>query len=268
MPSYICTTCGVGYAETDAPRETCLICADDRQYVSARGQTWTTLEELLASHVNELRELEPNLIGIGSKPQIAIGERALLIAHPTGGVMWDCTPLITEAALGAIAAKGGVKAIAISHPHFYATMVDWSRALGGVPIYLHEDNRDWVMRPDPAIEFWSGESFEVTEGITLVRTGGHFPGSTVLHWAEGAAGRGALLTGDSIMVVPDTRWLSFMYSFPNLVPLNARTVEAIVKSVRAYQFDRIYAGWWDRVLDHDAKAALKRSAERYIAAIR
>jgi len=161
-----------------------------------------------------------------------------------------------------------IKAIAISHPHFYATMVDWSRALGGVPIYLHEDNRDWVMRPDPAIEFWSGESKRLAEGITLVRTGGHFPGSTVLHWADGAAGKGVLMTGDSIMVVPDRRWVSFMYSFPNLVPLNARTVEAIVKSVRAYQFDRLYSGWWDRVLDRDAKAAVQRSAERYIAAIR
>ena len=268
MPSYICTTCGVGYAETDAPREVCLICADDRQYVNAHGQSWTTLDQLREDHVNEMREVEPGLLGIGSSPQIAIGERALVIQRPEGGVMWDCTPLITDAALGAIKAKGGVRAIAISHPHFYATMVDWSRALGGVPIYLHEDNRDWVMRPDKAIEFWSGESKRLAEGITLVRTGGHFPGSTVLHWADGANGKGVLMTGDSIMVVPDRRWVSFMYSFPNLVPLNARTVEAIVKSVRAYQFDRIYAGWWDRVLDRDAKAAIQRSAERYIAAIR
>jgi glyoxylase-like metal-dependent hydrolase (beta-lactamase superfamily II) len=268
MPSYICTTCGVGYAETDAPREVCLICADDRQYVNAHGQSWTTLDELQEDHVNDLREVEPGLLGIGSSPQIAIGERALVIQRPDGGVMWDCTPLITDAALGAIKAKGGVRAIAISHPHFYATMVDWSRALGGVPIYLHEDNRDWVMRPDSAIEFWSGESKRLAEGITLVRTGGHFPGSTVLHWADGANGKGVLMTGDSIMVVPDRRWVSFMYSFPNLVPLNARTVEAIVKSVRAYQFDRLYSGWWDRVLDRDAKAAVQRSAERYIAAIR
>ncbi|MEO8757773.1 MAG: MBL fold metallo-hydrolase [Devosia sp.] len=268
MPSYICTTCGVGYAETDAPRDICLICADDRQYVNAQGQSWTTPDALQERHVNEVRELEPGLLGTGSKPEIAIGQRALVIQRPDGGVMWDCTPLITDAALDRITAGGGVKAIAISHPHFYATMVDWSRELGGVPIYLHEDNRDWVMRPDDRIAFWRGDSKEIAEGITLVRTGGHFPGSTVLHWAEGAGGRGALLTGDSIIVVPDTRWVSFMYSFPNLIPLNARTVEGIVKSVRAYQFDRIYAGWWDRVLDHGAKAALQRSAERYIAALR
>lgn len=268
MPSYICTTCGVGYAETEAPRETCLVCADERQYVNARGQAWTTLDELREDHVNELRELEPGLIGLGSKPQIAIGQRALVIERPAGGVMWDCTPLVTEAAVAAITAKGGVSAMAISHPHFYASMIDWSRALGGVPIYLHEDNRDWVMRPDAAVEFWSGESKEIAPDVTLVRVGGHFPGSSVLHWADGADGRGVLMTGDSIMVVPDTRWVSFMYSFPNLIPLNAKGVERIVKAVKPFAFDRIYAGWWDRVLDGDAKVAVHRSAERYIAAIR
>ncbi len=59
-----------------------------------------------------------------------------------------------------------------------------------------------------------------------------------------------------------------MYSFPNLIPLNAKAVERIVKAVKPFAFDRIYAGWWDRVLDGDAKAAVQRSAERYIAAMR
>jgi glyoxylase-like metal-dependent hydrolase (beta-lactamase superfamily II) len=268
MPSYICTTCGVGYAETEAPREVCLICADERQYVNARGQSWTTLEELQADHVNELRDLEPGLTGLGSKPGVAIGQRALIVERPDGGVMWDCTPVITDEAVAAIAAKGGIKAIAISHPHFFATMVDWSRALGGVPIYLHEDHRDYVMRPDPAVQYWSGETHEVVPGLTLIRTGGHFTGSSVLQSAQCANGGGVLLTSDSITVVPDTRWVSFMYSYPNLIPVNARTVERIVRAVKPFAFERIYGGWWERVVPADAKAAVQRSAERYIAAIR
>ena len=75
MPSYICTTCGVGYAETEAPREVCLICADERQYVNAKGQSWTTLEELQSDHVNELKQMEPGLTALGSKPAVAIGQR-------------------------------------------------------------------------------------------------------------------------------------------------------------------------------------------------
>ena len=268
MSSYICTTCGVGYAETEAPREICLICADERQYPHPNGQAWTTLAELQTDHVNDVIALEPGLTGIGSRPQIAIGQRALVVERPDGGVMWDCTPLVTDAAVEAIRARGGVRAIAISHPHYFATMVEWSRALGGVPILLHEHNRDWVMHPDPAIVFWSGETHAVMPGITLIRTGGHFPGSTVLHWAEGAEGRGALMTGDSITVVPDNRWVSFMYSYPNLIPVNAATVERIVKSVKPFAYDRIYGAFWERVLDRDAEAAMRRSADRYIASIR
>jgi len=267
MPSYICTTCGVAHALSAKPPGYCAICEDNRQYVNADGQAWTTLTELQEEHSNDIRDLEPGLVGIGATPQIAIGQRALAITRPGGGVLWDCTPLVTDEAVAALTAKGGIRAIAISHPHFFASMVDWSRALGGVPIWLHADHRDFVMRDDDSIRFWEGESHNLGDGISLVRTGGHFPGSTVLHWRDGAAGRGVLMTGDSIMVVPDTRWASFMYSYPNLVPLNAARVRAIARAVEPLAFDRIYAGWWDRVMVDNAKANLARSVDRYIAAI-
>jgi len=34
MPWYICSTCGVQYAETNRPPDRCTICEDDRQYVN------------------------------------------------------------------------------------------------------------------------------------------------------------------------------------------------------------------------------------------
>jgi hypothetical protein len=122
------------------------------------------------------------------------------------------------------------------------------------------------MRPDPAFVFWEGETCELMDGITLVRCGGHFPGSTVLHWSQGAEGRGALLTGDTMQVAQDRRYVSFMYSYPNMIPLNKRAVEGIVRAVEPYAFERIYGGWWDTHVQ-DAKSALKKSAERYIRAI-
>ena len=123
------------------------------------------------------------------------------------------------------------------------------------------------MRPDPAIRFWEGETQTLPGDLTLVRCGGHFAGGMVLHWPGGAEGRGVVLSGDILMVVPDRRFLSFMYSYPNLIPLPARTVERIAAMLQAYQFDRIYSAWWGRVLDGDAQAALQRSAERYVAAL-
>ena len=127
-------------------------------------------------------------------------------------------------------------------------MVDWSGALGGVPVYLHEADREWVMRPDPAIRHWSGDVLALADGLTLCRLGGHFDGGTVLHWAAGADGRGALLTGDVIQVGEDRRSVSFMYSYPNLIPVGAATVCRIAQTVDRYAFDAIYGAWWRRVI--------------------
>jgi hypothetical protein len=76
------------------------------------------------------------------------------------------------------------------------------------------------------------------------------------------------LVGDTMQVAQDRHYVSFMYSYPNMIPLNAKTVEHIVEAVEPYDFDRIYGGWWDLIVRDDAKAAMKRSAERYVRAIR
>jgi glyoxylase-like metal-dependent hydrolase (beta-lactamase superfamily II) len=264
----ICVTCGVQFALTGGAPGVCPICTDERQFVRWEGQRWTTLEELQVSHRVMLREEDANLLGIGMEPSFAIGQRGLLVKSIGGNVLWDCTSLIDEAALRAVKAQGGVDAIAISHPHFYGAMVEWSRAFGGAPIYLHGDDREWVMRADQAIVYWGGDEREIAPGLTLVRCGGHFPGSTVLHWAGGADGRGALLTGDTVMVAMDRRHVSFMRSYPNLLPLSAATVRRIAARLMPLPFDRIFGAWFDRAIRRDAKAALQRSAERYIKALR
>ena len=216
-----------------------------RQYVGWSGQHWTTLDELRQTHRSAIRLEEPNLYGIGTEPSFAIGQRALLIRHPAGNVLWDCIPLLDEALIEMIRGIGGVSAIAISHPHYYASMVDWSRAFD-CPIYLHAADRQWVMRPDSAIVFWDGETKPINSDLTLIRCGGHFDGGMVLHWPAGADGKGALLTGDILQVVQDRRWVSFMYSYPNLIPLSHRTVRRIVEAVERFEFDRVYGAWWEK----------------------
>ena len=146
-------------------------------------------------------------------------------------------------------------------------MVEWSRAFGGVRIYLHAADRPWVMRPDKAIVFWEGETRTLAEGLTLIRCGGHFDGATILHWAGGAGGRGALLTGDIIQVVPDRKHVSFMYSYPNYIPLPASAIERIVRAVEPLEYDRVYGAFWDMVIERDGKEVVRESAERYLRAI-
>ncbi len=185
---------------------------------------------------------------------------------PAGNVLWDCMALLDDEIIKAVTERGGLVAIAISHPHFYTSMVEWSRAFNA-PIHLHAADRAWVMRPDGAIRFWEGDQHVLLPGLTLLRLGGHFPGGTVLHLAAGQDGRGALLTGDIIQVVADRRWVSFMRSYPNLIPLPANMVGEMVAALDPWPFERLYGGWFDRVVVSDAKAAVRRSADRYRRAV-
>jgi glyoxylase-like metal-dependent hydrolase (beta-lactamase superfamily II) len=263
MPNFICTTCGVQYEESPSPPESCAICSEERQYIGWQGQQWTTLGGLRSDHRSRIEPEGPDLTGIGIDPSFGIGQRALHI-RGGGGFLWDCTSLLDDAVVTRVRELGGVRAMAISHPHFYGSMVEWSRALGGIPIYLHEADRAWVMRDDPAIVHWGGASLEVAPGITLIHCGGHFAGSAVLHWAEGAGGLGALLTGDSIMVAQDRRSVSFMYSYPNLIPERPDTVRRAAALLEPLPFDAIYGGWWQRTVASGGKEALRRSVQRYL----
>ncbi|MFC4171941.1 MBL fold metallo-hydrolase [Microvirga sp. GCM10011540] len=268
MPHFICRECGTQYAETEAPPDACPICEDERQYVRWEGQAWTTLEEIRASHSLRWEEEGAGLIGIGSTPSFAIGQRALLVEAADGNVLWDCISLIDDEIVERIEARGGLKAIAISHPHYYTTMVEWSEAFGGIPIYIHADDMKWVQRLHPSIVAWSGETHALSPSLTLIRCGGHFEGGAVLHWADGAEGQGALLTGDILQVVQDRRHVSFMYSYPNLIPVNAAAVERIRDSLVPYGFDSIFGAWWKRNIVGNARQAFDISVERYLDAIR
>jgi hypothetical protein len=257
VPAWICETCGVQYPDTDEPPETCAICVDERQYVGRQGQRWTTLPELRAERRAEIRD-EAGLLGIGCEPAFAMGQRALLVED----VLWGCTPLLDGMA-DEVAECRGLQAIAIDHPHFQSTAVEWSRAFAGARVYVHADDREWIMRPDPCFEFWEGEELALGSGLTLLRVGGHFAGGQVLHWAGGKA----LLSGDVVAVVADRRHVSFMYSYPNLIPLPAATIRRIAEKLEPWEFDRIYGGWWGGIVECDAKDAVRDSAQRYIAAI-
>jgi hypothetical protein len=264
MPLFICTACGTQYPASDKPPAACAICEEERQYVPERGQTWTTLEALAQSHRNGWREYRPGVLGIGAG--FAIGQRALLLQTAGGNVLWDCVATLDAATITAIEALGGLKAIAISHPHFYTTMVEWARAFD-CPVHLNAADKDWIMRPDPALQLWDGDTKPLWDGVTLVRCGGHFPGGAVLHWQDDRQPKGVVCAGDILTVVADRKWLSFMRSYPNLIPLSAREVEAIGAAMAPFAFDTIYGHYFDRVIETGAKQVLEKSVARYVAAI-
>lgn len=267
MPNFICVTCGNQFAATDALPLHCPICEDERQYVNPEGQAWTTVGALQGDHHNVMATEEPGLTEIYTRPKVGIGQRALLVQTPGGNVLWDCVSLIDDQTVEAIEALGGISALAMSHPHMFGSMVEWSHAFGNVPIHLHSTYERWVQRPDPVIHYWAGASLELDAGVTLYCCGGHFRGSTVLLWPDGAQGRGVLLTADTLHVTPDRQHVSFMYSYPNYIPLPPDAVDRVVETVMPLTFDRMYSHFPLLEIESDAKAVVQRSAERYKRAI-
>jgi len=263
MARSICVTCGTQFADSDRPPDTCPICTDPRQYVGLDGQQWTTLGDLAASHENTIRA-QGDLTGIGTEPKFAIGQRALLVPYGDSNLLWDCVTLLDDATAAEVERRGGLAAIAISHPHYYSAMVEWARRFD-CPIHLHAADAEWIMRSDRAIRHWHGETLHLDHGLTLIRGGGHFRGGTILHRAEGP---GALLTGDIIQIVPDRTHVAFMWSYPNLVPLPEAEVDRMVAAVGPYPYEAIYGAWWDAIIPSGGPAIVRRSAERYGRALR
>jgi glyoxylase-like metal-dependent hydrolase (beta-lactamase superfamily II) len=261
MRTWLCTACGTQYPPAESPPERCPICEDPRQYVPQAGQAWTELAALRAAHRAEIRD-DHGILGIGCTPEFAIGQRALLVPGAEGNVLWDCIPLLDDEIAARVEAEGGLAAIAVCHPHFYTAMVEWAHAFDA-RILIHHLDREWVMRPDPAVEVWRGPTYDLGGGRTLVHCGGHFAGAQVLHWAE----RRALLTGDIVTVVPDRTHVSFMYSYPNLIPLPAAAVERIGRALESFDFETIHGGWWGRVVERDGKSVVRRSVDRYVRAV-
>ncbi|HEY5222134.1 MAG TPA: MBL fold metallo-hydrolase [Microbacteriaceae bacterium] len=267
MTVWVCAACGVEHPETEQPPQGCAICLDERQYVPRGGQAWRALDALSSDgHSIEITPVEPDLFGIVSRPSVGIGQRSLLIRTSNGNLLWDPIGFVDERAAEQVLELGEVAAIVASHPHMYGAQVQWSRLLGDVPVYVAEQDRSWVQREDACIRSWRGD-LQVLPDVLLRTVGGHFPGSAVALWPAGADGLGVLLTGDSIFPSPNGTSVSFLRSYPNMLPLSAAVVERVARTSIELPFDRLY-GNFGGVVDSDAHAVIRRSAERYAAWVR
>jgi len=263
VENFVCVQCGTQFDETAQSPASCPICEDERQFVRHEGQAWTTLKRMAAHHRNRLQDEAPHLVGIGTEPEFAIGQRALLLRSPAGNLLWDCITFLDEKTIATIKARGGIRGIAISHPHFYSAMVEWAEHFDA-QIFLHARDRQWVIRKSARIQFWDEPMLPLWDGLMLINCGGHFEGGTVLHWPAGANGKGALLTGDIIQVVQDRGYVSFMRSYPNLIPLGPPAIRQILERVGRFPFEQIYGAWWGANVLSDAKKVVAQSAKRYL----
>jgi hypothetical protein len=256
----ICATCGTRYATVKTNTDACPVCNDDRQYIGDHGQQWTTYEQLSKVYAIRFGQLQDSLYDLRMMPSFAIGQKAHLVIAPSGNILWDCLPYLNAETVAYIHALGGLKAIAISHPHYYGLMVEWAKAFD-CPVYLHAGDAQWVMDSDVHIQHWEGTELALWDGIRIIHTAGHFPGSVVLHIPDG---KGTLLTGDSIYVSRDRKQVSAMYSYPNMIPLGKSAIQYLVERVQPLQFDRMYGAFEFMNVHEGAKQIVDRSFNRYL----
>jgi glyoxylase-like metal-dependent hydrolase (beta-lactamase superfamily II) len=198
-----------------------------------------------------------------TSPSVGIGQRGILIQTEAGNLLWEPPGFYNEEMFEAIEKLGGVAAITASHPHLTGASVSMSHRFGSVPVYWNRDDQRWIRRPDDVIQLWQ-DTQEILPGVTLYQCGGHFAGSSVLHWPAGAGGRGILLTGDTMMVGSDRATVTFLRSFPNRIPLPERTIRRIASTVAPLAFDRLYSGFDPGLIATNASEAVQYSANRYI----
>lgn len=256
----LCTACGTAYQPPHSPTDRCKICDDPRQYVPAGGQSWIDFDQLTAHHANKWTAHGEALLSIKTVPKFAIDQRAFLLRTPHGNVLWDCIANLDQATLALVNALGGLHAIAISHPHYYTTMQEWAAAFNA-PIYLHDRDREWIVRDSPHLKLWQGDSLPLLPSLTLLRLGGHFPGGCVLHSAEGD---GVILAGDILQVTPGAHGVSFMWSYPNMLPLSAAAVQRIMQRLAGVTFGQVYGAFEGQDIRQQAKEKVMRSGQIYL----
>ncbi|CAJ2499679.1 Uu.00g025320.m01.CDS01 [Anthostomella pinea] len=252
----VCTACGTQFPTASRDEvTTCFICDDPRQFTPPGGQAFTTLDELRASHENTWTPIpcDDRLMSIVTEPKVAIGQRAILIRTPKGNVLWDCITLLDEATIEEIQGMGGLKAIVISHPHYYTTHVEWARAFA-CPVYLAAEDRQWLTQSSSHQVFITETELDLqidgtSSGVKVLKLGGHFPGSLVTLYD------GRLLIADTLVTTPaglgswdtdaagNTRTrpqgmnsYAFLWSIPNMIPLAPDELERMWNILKKYEF--------------------------------
>ena len=258
----ICTACGTQYPAGKNEPVLCPICLDDRQYIPEKGQTWTNLDELADNYGVIIKKIKDRLFELKMAPSFAIGQRALLVLTPGGNILWDCISLLNEPTIEFIKSKGGLKAIAFSHPHYYTTMNEWAGVFD-CPVYIHQNDEQWIMNRGSHVRLWGNTEKELWDGIQLINIGGHFPGSSILHVPFLSIG-GTVLCGDTFYISPSKKHMAAMYSYPNRIPLPMQEVQRIKDQMLQLPFDSMHGFYEFQDIYSNAKEILGTSLARYV----
>lgn len=255
----ICSTCGTYYPAEQAPK-LCVICSDERQYIPETGQSYTKTKDLHRKHSIKLNKLHERLYEIEINPTFAIGQRALLVLSDEGNVLWDCIPMLDELTIEFIRSKGGLKAIAFSHPHYYSNMNDWAHVFD-CPVFIHNNDAEHIMVKGPHIHLWQGDELPLWDGMKILLIGGHFEGSSILH-VPFLSKEGTIICGDTLFLSPSKKHFSVFRSFPNRIPLTQPEMGRVKQRFESISFDSFYGYIKTQNLHENVKAVFAESMKK------
>jgi hypothetical protein len=69
-------------------------------------------------------------------------------------------------------------------------------------------------------------------------------------------------SGDLLQVCADRKFLSFMWNYPNYIPLGSKAVQAVATRVDSWPYKVIYGAFFDHVIPADAKRITEASVAR------
>jgi len=281
----ICSTCGVQY-DVSAGLKSCKICDDPRQYVPPTGQSWTSLRSLHSSTENYRNVFSPdpdnpNLITIHTVPKLAIGQRAFLCLgdSSSGNVLWDCITYLDEDTIDRVNSLGGIQAIVISHPHYFSTSIQWAEVFN-CDLFISAEDEQWLGNRGDGhrLKLWKGKKLPLlcphgslenhpASDLMAIKTGGHFPGSSVLWWKSAKK----LLIADTILIVPSglyhvdrlpgTSSFTFMWSYPNYIPLSPDAIHGIWNAIKDLDFEDTHGAFLGQEIRGNSKERVLESAK-------
>ena len=252
MPAWICVTCGVQYPDTDRLPGGCPICEDERQYVGWHGQQWTTMAEIARGHRVVSRNEEATWSASASSRPL----------RSASGRCW-CA-LRTATCCGTVSAARRAGPWADRRPR---------RNRRDLPVPPRISTRPTSSSPTPSTPASSSRAptstgssdgprwIELFDDDIEPVPGSPWPASADTSTAPPCC-TGPLAPTSVARCSPETpsplcktaigsvSCGAFPTSFPSIRPPSSRSPA----ESRRFAFDRVYGGWWGRVVVEDGAA--------------
>ncbi|WP_216870622.1 MBL fold metallo-hydrolase [Modestobacter excelsi] len=242
LPAFACTNCGHWQRWPAPGPQVCPVCADVRNALPEHGFEFVTpkqADELVTGFWRPTAVA--GITEFGTEPRFGLDSRGWVIETDAGLVGFECAPWYTHAMLAELrrmaAGKGGLDVLASSHVHGYGAL--WQLQLELEPRTVCVGVRDLEWTKAFRVTWPADDVLELAPDLVLHRTGGHFPGHSVLHDSR----RGVLFCGDSLKVDLDADGnpvgLSAHKAFHAQIPLSHGELREYLAVVAELEFGAV-----------------------------